>query len=256
VRRSRGERGYVVSSWGGLSSTGMPAPLERDRSKVVVGTAAKKGMPKCFAAMASWKVPICGAGQGREEGGVYLVGGVSVSGNTIRTDDDTVDAFDSHQVRGHGVRDERPRQAVLHDLEGGEARTLVVGPGLAGVDVLQSPHGMECANYTKSCAKACCGEGAGVADREDLHFVSLSELEDTTRAVLAHRPVGLDVFLEDGLSSLDVAATDTLCCGSISRGQHVDELAVVTVRRRREEADLSSSVATKRLTAVGRDCRR
>ena len=49
---------YLVSSSAGLSSTWMSPPCVMVRSRVVVGTAAKKGTLWYLAAMASWYVPI------------------------------------------------------------------------------------------------------------------------------------------------------------------------------------------------------
>ena len=66
----------------------------------------------------------------------HLISDVAVARDAVCADDHGRDVSVAHEGGGHGVGDERGRDAVVHKLVCGQARTLVVRPRLSAVHMI------------------------------------------------------------------------------------------------------------------------
>lgn len=91
-------------------------------------------------------------GQDCEAVGADLIGGVAVAGDAIGTDDDGGDVhlvlLAREEGADHGVGDERGGDLLIDELEGGEARALVVRPSLGAIGVVEVVHLVEAADHS------------------------------------------------------------------------------------------------------------
>ena len=94
-----------------------------------------------------------------------LVGRVAVCSYAVCAYDDGGDVFgrtpEAEESRRHGVGDQRGRDLVVHQLERGQARALVVRPGLSAEGMLQRSVGVKRANHAEGCTVTGGGERAG-----------------------------------------------------------------------------------------------
>jgi hypothetical protein len=97
--------------------------------------------------------------------GADLVGRVTVCCHAVRAYDDGGDVLggssQTEESGSHGVRDQRRRDLVVHQLERGQARALVVRPGLGAEGVLQRAVGVKRSDHTEGCTVTGGGERAG-----------------------------------------------------------------------------------------------
>ena len=90
-----------------------------------------------------------------------LIRRVSVAHDAVGADNDGRDpvlaSAGAEQRRGHGVGDERARDALVHELEGGEAAALVIRSGLACLYMGQVSVFVKGSDHTQSGTIACRG---------------------------------------------------------------------------------------------------
>ena len=105
-----------------------------------------------------------------------LVGRVTVRCHAVCAYDDGGDvlggASETEQSGRHGVRDQGRRDLVVHQLESGQARALVVRSGFGAEGVLQGAVGVKRANNTEGCTVPGSGERAGWTQyKNDVFFL-------------------------------------------------------------------------------------
>ena len=74
-------------------------------------------------------------GRQRLQIGANLVANVATAGRPVGAGDTKIDPVVLHQMSASVINDDRVRHAVLAKLPGGQAGTLVAGPGLVNPDV-------------------------------------------------------------------------------------------------------------------------
>jgi sugar lactone lactonase YvrE len=110
-------------------------------------------------------------GQNSDRVSADLVGHVAVGGDAVCAHDHGLDAALTHEAGGHVVAEDGGRNAVGHQLPGGEARALQEGTGFVGenVNLLTALDGS--ADHSQSCPVAAGGQGSGVAVGEHAAFI-------------------------------------------------------------------------------------
>ena len=142
----------------------------------------------------------------REDGervGADLVRGVAIGGDAIGARHDQVHLPSAHQRRRHHVSDEAVRDSVAHALPRRQPRALHHRPGLV------HPHQRDLALRVR---RANDPERGAVAGGRQRARIAVGQDPRPGRhqrcAVIAHRPVGGDVFVEDRLSFGEEARAD------------------------------------------------
>ena len=121
-------------------------------------------------------------GQERDGVGADLVGDIAVGGDAVGADDDHVDVAAAHQRTGHAFGDDRGRDVFTHELPRRQPRALQERTGLVGKHPRHLALFGSRPNHAERGAIARCGEGAGVAVRQDARV-----LRHQRRAMLPHR---------------------------------------------------------------------
>eukprot|EP00754_Rhynchopus_humris_P029793 Rhum_TRINITY_DN15235_c15_g5::Rhum_TRINITY_DN15235_c15_g5_i1::g.146248::m.146248 len=153
-----------------------------------------------------------------------LVRGRTVGAHTVGADDAGGDLLLAHEVGDGGVDDERRVHALRHALVRGQTAALVVRPRLKREDALQLVLLVEEAHNAQGRAVAGGGQGAGVADGDDLEAVARgvrrrgrgARARDVRGAVLRDARVVALVVRQHLLGSHQVRLADGGASGAVA----------------------------------------
>jgi hypothetical protein len=129
-----------------------------------------------------------------------LVADIAVAGNPVGSNNTKIDFVLLHQQAAGVVGDDRVRHPVVTQFEGGQRCALIAWPGLVDPYMHRDTLVVRQVNGCQRRPVINCGEPTRITVREDLYGAAgifACHGIDELHAMLANRPVGVDVLVAD-----------------------------------------------------------